>query len=220
MEEVINTKRLAPVIREKRLWNLNNVFLAFFVTVGFIALAFILIVFFDLELTTYLIIMIILIVIYSTILFFMLEPKIVREVESTVLQTIEKPVIKEVPIEKKIFIDRPVEKEVIKEVVKEVPVEVEKTVFVDRPVEKEVIKEVEVPVEKKVYVKVDKPRKKLSIPRYDFVASTQTRAYHKRTCRLAKLIKKKYKLSSNNKNDFVKKKFHACKVCIKKERKA
>jgi hypothetical protein len=215
MEEVTNTQMLEPRITEKRLWNLHNVFLAFFITVGFIAFAFLLIVFSDFELTTYLIIMIVLIVVYATILFFLLEPKILREVESTVFKTVERPVIKEVEVEKKVFIDRPVDREVIREV--EVPVE--KKVFIDRPVDREVIREVEVPVEKKVYVQMEKPRKRLKIPRYDFVASSETQTYHTRNCRFGKLIKRKYKLSSNDKRDFIKKKFKPCKVCIKKEKK-
>jgi len=104
--------------------------------------------------------------------------------------------IKEVPVEKQVFIDRPVEKQV----------------FVDRPViiEKEVIKE----VPKIVYRTT--PHRKLEIPKYDFIGSTETRTYHKRNCRFSKLIKKKYKVHSNSASTFKSKHFKACKSCIKK----
>ncbi len=84
-------------------------------------------------------------------------------------------------------------------IIKKVPIE--KKVYIEKPVIKEVL--------------VEKPRKKLNIPKYDFVGSTQTKTYHTRNCRLGKLIKRKYKLSSNSENDFKKKKFSPCKVCIK-----
>lgn len=107
--------------------------------------------------------------------------------------------------------------------VKEVIKEVEKPVYVEKKVEKPVYLDKPVYVEKKVYVDkpvyIEKKRKKLNIPRYDYVASTETKTYHTRNCRLGKLIKRKYKLSSNDKRDFIRKKFKACKVCIKKTKK-
>jgi hypothetical protein len=97
----------------------------------------------------------------------------------------------------------------IKEVIKEIqkPVYIDKPIYVDKPIY----------LDKPVYI--EKKRQKLNIPKYDFLASTQTKTYHTRNCRLGKLIKKKYKLSSNNKRDFIRKKFKACKVCIKKQKK-
>lgn len=97
----------------------------------------------------------------------------------------------------------------IREVIKEVqkPVYIDKPVYVDKPIY----------VNKPVYI--EKKRKKLDIPRYDFLASSQAKTYHTRNCRLGKLIKKKYKLSSNDKRDFIRRKFKPCKVCIKKQKK-
>ena len=88
----------------------------------------------------------------------------------------------------------------------------------DRPIYKEVI------VEKPVYRDVVRPvytssKAKLNIPKYQFVGSKQTRKFHKRTCRLGKLIKKKYKISNNSQAHFRNMKFKACKVCILKKKK-
>ena len=93
----------------------------------------------------------------------------------------------------------------IKEVVKEVPVE------------KEVIKEV--PIEKKVYVDrpvyIQEKREPLNIPKYDYVGSSETKTYHKRSCRLGKLIKKKYKISNNSESYFRSRGFKRCAACFK-----
>jgi hypothetical protein len=126
---------------------------------------------------------------------------------------------REVPVEveRQVFVDRPVyvEKEVIKEVPIQVPFET-KTIQV-------VEKEVKVPVYKdKIVYKtkyVERKRKKLNIPKYKFLASTQTRTYHKRICKFSKLIKNKYKLHSNAKSTFKKKHYKACKACINVKRK-
>jgi len=59
---------------------------------------------------------IILILFYSIVLFFLLEPHILREIRHTFVQTVEKPVIKEVirTVEKPVIrtVERPVEKKV------------------------------------------------------------------------------------------------------------
>jgi hypothetical protein len=85
--------------------------------------------------------------------------------------------------------------------VKEVIKEVEKPVYIETPVIKEVY--------------VEKPRKKLNIPKYNYVASTETKTYHTRNCRLGKLIKKKFKVSNNQVSFFKKRNYKSCKVCIK-----
>ncbi len=226
--QIVNTERLEPKITEKRIWNLNHLFLGLFIAIAFVAIALFLIINYELDLTNSLIVILAIVIVYSGILFFLIEPKILRQVDNTVIQRverpviIEKPVVKEIPVEKKIFVDRPVEviKEVQvpveREVIKEVQVPVEKTVFVDRPVEKVV----QIPSEPTVVVATEEPKKKLDIPKYDFVASEETRTYHTRNCRLGKLIKRKYKLVSNNEKDFIKEKFKPCKVCIKKKKRS
>ncbi len=123
------------------------------------------------------------------------------------IQFIEKEVIREIPVEKNVFIDR--------------PYAVEKEVFIDRPVivEKEIVKEVPVDVERIVYRTVKAPHRNLNIPKYEFVGSTLAETYHKRTCRFSKLIKKKYKLHSNYAHTFKVRHFKACKACINVKKK-
>ena len=121
-------------------------------------------------------------------------------------------------IEKPVYIDKIVEKvvekpvEVIKEIVKEVPIQI--------PVENKTIEVVEKPVYRDVFrdrVKVvQSPVRRLNIPKYKFVASKETKRYHTRNCRLGKLIKKKFKINSNSQNFFKKKKFKACKICLRR----
>ncbi len=95
--------------------------------------------------------------------------------------------------------------------------EVETPIYVDRPIyiETPVIREVEVETPGRT-IYVEKPRKKLNIPKYNYVASTEAKTYHKKTCRLSKLIKKKFKLNSYSKNFFIKKRYRPCKICMKK----
>jgi hypothetical protein len=153
------------------------------------------------------------------------EKEVPVEVEKEVVKFIERPLT--------VYVDRPVEVEKIVE--KEVPVEVEKevvkfierplTVYVDRPVEVEKIVEKEVPVEvEKEVVKfierpviqyIPRPKMNLNLPKYKYVASIQTKRFHKKSCRLSKLIKRKYKLNSNSLVSFRKNKFKSCKICLK-----
>lgn len=232
--QIVSTEHLEPKITEKRIWNLNNLFLGLFIAIAFIAIALFLIINYDLDLTNSLIVILVIVVVYSSILFFLIEPKVLRQVDNTVVQRVERPVliekpvikevsvVKEVPVEKKVFVDRPVEviKEVHvpveKEIIKEVEVPVEKTVYVDRPVEKVV----EVHSEPTVIAVPQETKKREPSLKYSFVASEETRVYHTKNCRLGKLIKKKYKLVSDDEKDFIKEKFKPCKVCIKKTKKA
>lgn len=223
--QVVSTERLEPKIVERRIWNLNHIFLGLFIAIVFIAIGFFLIINYDLDLTNSLIVVLVIVVVYSSILFFLIEPKVLRQVDNTVVQRverpvlIEKPVVKEVPVEKKIFVDRPVEviKEVPveKEIIKEIEVPIEKTVYIDRPVEKVV----EVPSEPTIITVPQETKKRTPSLKYSFVASEETRVYHTKNCRLGKLIKRKYKLVSDNEKDFIKAKFRPCKVCIKKTKK-
>jgi hypothetical protein len=146
---------------------------------------------------------------YALFAFFIIDSPIIRQIESEKIINRPFEVIREVrvPFEKKVI--QIVEKEVIKEVPIQIPIE-NRTVEV---VEKEVIREVP------VYITSPTIRRKLTIPRYKYLASLQTKRYHKRNCRFAKLIKKKFKLHNNSPAFFKKKHFKACKICIKKQRK-
>jgi len=103
-----------------------------------------------------------------------------------------------------------------RQVIRNIPYEVNKPVFVDRPVivEKEVIKNVPYEVQKTVYRTIETPHETLNIPRYEFIGSTQTKTYHRRTCKFSKMLKNKFKEHSNSALFFKKKHYKACKSCI------
>ena len=164
-------EELDPEITERKLFNLRNILFVFIIGAVLIFLIIGIIAIFELEIRNALILSLIAVTIYAVILFFLLEPSILREVKSVMVRTVEKPV------------------EVIR--------------TVEKPVEKEVIK--------RVYVEA--PRKKLNIPKYEYVGSSETKAFHKRNCRLGKLIKRKYKVSNNSASYFKAKGFKPCKVC-------
>jgi len=98
------------------------------------------------------------------------------------------------------IIERPVE--VIREIM--VPFENKVTEIIEKPVIKEV----------PVYIREPRIEEKLNIPKYNYIASSETKKYHKRNCRYGKLIKEKYKISNNEAAFFEKMNFKACKICI------
>lgn len=121
-------------------------------------------------------------------------------------------VVKEVPVTVKVPVVQPIQIPVENKVIEIV----EKPVYVNREFPVYITKEVIKPVVKTVIKTVKQRKRKLNIPKYDYLGSDETRTYHKRSCRLSKLIKKKHKLSSNSKAFFKKRHFKACKVCLKK----
>lgn len=147
-------------------------------------------IFITLELVHLIFLGLITLVIYGISLFFLLEPEFYTEVNT----------VRNEGMIREIYVDRPVivEKPVIREVVREVPtVEYREVV-------------------KPVYIQ--KARKKLNIPKYEYIGSTETRTFHARNCRFSKLIKKKYKVSNDSKIYFSMKKFKPCKMCLKKKK--
>jgi hypothetical protein len=52
----------------------------------------------------------------------------------------------------------------------------------------------------------------------DYIGSIKNRTYHLSGCRLAKLIKPEFKLENTNIDFFKKRKFKACKICLKKSK--
>jgi hypothetical protein len=152
---------------------------------------------------------------YAIFAFFLIEPTI--KVNPT--RFIDRPVVQEV------IREVPVEVERIVEIEKLVPIQIpmeNKTIeVVEKPVYYETIKEVqvEVPVEveKRVTRYIERKHKKLNIPHFDYIGSTQTKTYHKRTCKFSKMLKNKYKLHSNSKAFFKRKHYHACEACINKK---
>ncbi|MEK6874013.1 MAG: hypothetical protein AABW91_04150 [Nanoarchaeota archaeon] len=189
MDQEVKRKsyELEPIISEKHIWNQGNLLIAFIIGIFVVIFEFVAVFFMGLLKPYALFLGFTLIIVYTVVLFFLLEPKLVKEIKRTEVITLERPVTKEI--------------------IKEVPRDVVRTV--ERPVTQTLTKT--------VYVKT--PRKKLNIPKFDYVASTQTKTYHSRNCRLGKLIKKKYKIHSNEQSYFKNKKYKACKVCILKQKK-
>jgi hypothetical protein len=67
---------------------------------------------------------------------------------------------------------------------------------------------------KTLTIKKEPKKAEKELIRDRYIGSTQTKTYHKSSCRLAKLIKPKFKLSNDKKTFF--KNYKACKVCLKK----
>jgi len=179
-----------PVITEKKVWNQKNIIFALILTILLIAIEFIAVILLELSPMDASVLGFLLIFIYAVVLFFLVEPTLVREIKSSDVRVIgdsggvrivERPVI--------------------------------------RTVERPVIQEVEKVVKKPVPFYIEKKRKKLNIPKYKYVGSSESKTYHKKSCRLGKLIKKKYKLNSNTESYFKIRKFEPCKVCLKKSAK-
>lgn len=179
-----------PVITERKVWNERNVIFALVLTVFLIAIEFIGVLILDLTPLEASLLGFLLVFIYAVVLFFLIEPSLLREIKTAEVRTVG-------PRE----VIRTVERPVI------------------RTVERPVIQEVPKIIEQRVPLYIEKPRKKLNIPRYTYIGSTETKTYHKRTCRFGKLIKKKYKISNNDENYFKRRKFEPCKMCMKKEAK-
>ncbi|MBS3072539.1 hypothetical protein J4477_01755 [Candidatus Pacearchaeota archaeon] len=182
---------LEPIVTEKYVWNQGNLLVAIIIGIFAVIFEFIAVFFIGLLKPYALFLGFVLIIVYAIFLFFVLEPRLVKEIKKTEIITLEKPVVREV----------------IKSVIKEVPREIVRTVE----------KQVPQTLTRTVYVPT--PRKKLNIPKYDYVASSQTKTFHTRNCRLGKLIKKRYKVSNNSKSYFTGRKYKPCKVCILKKKK-
>ncbi len=126
--------------------------------------------------------------VYSLFAFFTLDNKVIRQTER--------------------IVERPVE--VIREVIREVPIQIPMENNTVEVVEKIVTREVP------VYIRSEKIRKKISVPRDNYLASSETKRYHTKSCKFGKLIKTKYKIHNNRLAFFKKKHFKACKMCINK----
>lgn len=105
-------------------------------------------------------------------------------------------------------------REITKTTVRTIKEPVIREVIVEKPVVEQVMHE----TEKTIYV--TNPRKSLNIPKYEYIGSSETKTYHKKSCRLSKLIKNKYKVLNNDPNFFIKANYKPCKICIRHLRKA
>lgn len=110
---------LEPTISEKHLWNANNLFFAFAIGI-LVIISFVLLLFFlKLSFTNSIISASILIIFYAIVLFFLLEPRILREIKQPIIKTLNNEVVVEKPI------------------YKQIPYEVEKTIYVTNPIKEE-----------------------------------------------------------------------------------
>lgn len=207
-----NVVYLQPTVKETRL--LNNHYVSFALLPLLLGVLFQIIAmrFFKMDVISSMVLAFVLVVIYAIFLFFLLEPKLLKEIHQPIVQTIDKPVYQEVI--RTVEVEKPVIQEVVRTVEVEKPVEVIRTV--EKPVYQEVEKKVPVYFDRVVRKYITRKPKKLNIPHYDFVGSSLTMKYHKTSCRLGKSIKKKYKLHDNHESFFKKKKYSPCQVCILK----
>ena len=187
-----------PITKETR-----NALIAIIVGIMVVVLAILMSISFEFSLVQNLVMSWVLTTGFALFVLFLVEPI----VKLNPVRTIEKPVIQEVIK----FIERQVP--VIKEI--QIPIENKTIEVVEKPVIKEVF--IEVPVEKRITRYIERKHRKLNIPKFKFIGSTESRSYHKRTCRFSKMIKKKYKAHSNSKAFFKRKHYHACEACINKK---
>lgn len=189
MENYTNIEYLEPTLTERKVQNDSRAAVIASIVFGLIIISGFLITIFNVEMSFWFTISVFLLFVlaFCAGILFLFQPIRVREINQTILKTVEKPIITEVPV------------------VTEVPVIQE--VVVEKPVYRDIVRNVY--VSKKADVK---------IPKYNYLGSVQTKTYHSRNCRLGKLIKRKYKISNNSKSFFIKKKFKACKMCIRKKK--
>ncbi len=201
---------LEPVITETRIWNQANLIFAVVLAGVFIiagALSILLLGFSTLEKV---ILGFGLVAVYAIILFFLIEPTLLREIRSREIQTIEKPVFR--------TIEKPVEVEKI--VDRQVPVYINRPQYINK-IKTRYINKIKTRYVDRIKTRyIQRRRKKLNIPHYEYVGSSETKTYHKRSCRLSRLIKRKYSVHNNSPAFFKHKRYHPCKVCILKQRKA
>jgi len=111
-----------PIVLQRKRWKEGNVLWGLLLGLIVVLIELVLIVSFNIDRVEASLLGVILILIYSIILFFLLEPHILQEIRHTQIRTIEKPVIKEVI--------RTVEKPIFRDVVRTVEMPVERKIYV------------------------------------------------------------------------------------------
>jgi hypothetical protein len=193
-----NVRFLEPEIVEKTNWELKHVGFAVILAFILALIQFGVMTFLKLEATPSWILGFILIVIFGIVVYFLIQPKKEKEIRQRIVETELQ------------TIDRPIDREVIR------TIEVEKPVIREIPIIKEV------PVYKNPRtVYIAKSSKKSSTRRtpsikYNFIGSKQTKTYHKFSCRLSKTINPKSKVRGPTANYFRRLKYKPCKVCMKR----
>lgn len=194
VSERVISKEEAPTteIREQRLWNKRYIGIAIITGLFIVLVGFAIITMFELELAYQLLTAWILTIIYAVLLFFWLEPAMLRTVQKVEVQTIERTIEKEKPVIKPYIVEKPVEKPVL--------------------IEKPVIKAFK--IDRPFYLqRIGKEERK--VHRYKYCASKVTKTYHTNECRLAKIMKPSHREHSDSIEIFKAKKYKKCKVCFK-----
>jgi len=110
------THEYDPVVIQRKRWDKGNILWALLIGLVVMLIQLIGVAFFDLGRVEGSLLAIVLILIYSAILFFLLEPHLMRETRHTQIRTIEKPVIQYRTIDRPVIryrtIERPVERKV------------------------------------------------------------------------------------------------------------
>jgi hypothetical protein len=115
-----DVRYLAPEITEERVWNYKNLGLVIVLGVFIIAVAILMFAFLNITTTYKLLIAWGLTMIYAIVLFFALEPRILRQIKETAVRTIFR------PIEKRVVIEKPVPAQPVEKKIVEKPVYIEK----------------------------------------------------------------------------------------------
>src|SRR3989339_2259133 len=106
------TKEVNQNITEIRVWSLKNFLTSVFAFLIIIVIFLMITIVLNLNLLFLTMVACFFIVVYSIMLFFLLEPRVVREVKTTAGTTVEKPVIKEVFVDKPVQVVHEVEKKI------------------------------------------------------------------------------------------------------------
>lgn len=174
---------------EKRVIEPTNILLTFLIGVSAVLFVIGSIASFELDFNNSITLSVVTAFVYAVIVFFLLKPKIVNEEPQTIERIIEKPIIKE--------IEKIIEKPIIKEIHKQI----------EKPeVKKAIIEKTKENIEKRL----GKTSKTVA-PRY--IGSTETERFHKPSCKFAKLMKNKYKISEHDKKYFILRGYKPCKNC-------
>ena len=188
------TEHVESHFKENHVREEGNILIAVIVTILLFFISMIVVFGLGLNTTQVIIFVILIVVFYIIVLSFLFEHRLVKEIANTFVRT--------VGIENTNVNTRTIIKTVDRPVIYEV----------EKPIIRDVIRTVDRPV----FIKGNR----LNIPKYDFIGSSETMTYHKKSCRLSRLIKKKYSVNGNDPRWFIKNKYQPCKVCILKERKA
>jgi|AntAceMinimDraft_18_1070375.scaffolds.fasta_scaffold19507_3 hypothetical protein len=98
--------------------------------------------------------------------------------------------------------------------IKEIPI-IKREIIreIEKPIIQKITEKIETPVIKKIFIKKQEPEKIKPRKRYNYIGSRLTETYHKSSCRMARLIKPKYKVKENNKKYFKLRDYKPCKIC-------